>query len=105
MKRFIYVIPAALLVLIAGPYPAQAFQSGAGDANYHQTAKPKTSTPAKAAEPVYRLLGKEGLPAESFPAINQPVFGQIGYHVRAGRHDVTEFDWTQYLRFFDEKMR
>src|SRR6185312_4811249 len=33
-------------------YPAQAFQSGAGDANYHQTAKPKTSTPAKAAEPV-----------------------------------------------------
>ena len=60
---------------------------------------------AKAAEPVYRLLGKEGLPTGSFPAVNQAVFGQIGYHVRAGRHDVTEFDWTQYLRFLDERMR
>ena len=53
----------------------------------------------KAADPVYRLLGTEGLPADHWPAVNQPVAGQIGYHVRSGKHDVTTFDWAQYLPF------
>jgi hypothetical protein len=56
---------------------------------------------AKAAEPVYKLLKKEGLPAERQPPINQPVFGQIGYHVRSGNHNVTSYDWEQYLHFAD----
>jgi hypothetical protein len=59
---------------------------------------------AKAAEPVYRLLGKDGLPADRWPPVNQPVFGQMGYHVRTGGHDVTEFDWTQYLVFADRHL-
>lgn len=57
---------------------------------------------AKGAEPVYRLLGKDGLPAESMPGVNQPVMGTIGYHVRTGKHDVTEYDWEQYLKFADK---
>ena len=60
---------------------------------------------AKAAEPVYRLLGKEGLPVENWPPVNQPVSGQIGYHVRTGGHDVTDFDWAQYLQFADRHLR
>ncbi len=56
---------------------------------------------AKAAEPVYRLLGLEGLPAEEWPAVNQPVHGRIGYHVRTGVHDVTNYDWQQYIAFAD----
>lgn len=56
---------------------------------------------AKAADPVYRFLGTEGFPANNFPALHQPVFGRIGYHIRAGNHDVTKYDWEQYLNFAD----
>lgn len=59
------------------------------------------------AEPVYRLLGKEGLGVVEMPALNTSV-GQsekqvIGYHVRSGGHAMTDFDWVQYLDFADRQ--
>lgn len=51
------------------------------------------------ADPVYKLLGKEGLPTAEMPKINQPVMGTLGYHLRTGKHDVTRYDWEQYLKF------
>ncbi len=60
---------------------------------------------AKAAEPVFRLLGADGLPAEQWPPVGTSVQGGIGYHVRAGRHDVTDFDWKQYLDFADKNLK
>ncbi len=57
---------------------------------------------AKAASPVYRLLGKEGLPAEEMPPPDHPVSGTIGYHLRTGKHDVTEYDWQRYMDFADK---
>lgn len=54
---------------------------------------------AHGANPVYQLLGKEGLPAETMPAIDTPVHGTVGYHIRSGKHNVTSYDWTQYLAF------
>ena len=54
------------------------------------------------ANSVYHLLGQPGLEAASMPAVNTPVGGTIGYHIRTGAHDVTDFDWEQYLKFADK---
>ncbi|MEO7143724.1 MAG: acetylxylan esterase [Bryobacteraceae bacterium] len=56
---------------------------------------------AVAATPVYKLLGTDGLPTARWPAVDHPVMGQIGYHVRTGGHDITPYDWAQYLNFAD----
>ena len=60
---------------------------------------------AKNAEAVYRLLGADGLPSEKWPEVGVPVHGGLAYHVRAGKHDVTDFDWEQYLKFADKHLR
>ncbi len=60
---------------------------------------------ALGADPVYRLLGTDGLPVRDMPAVDQPVHGTIGYHVRSGGHDLTDADWRQYLAFADRHLR
>ena len=59
----------------------------------------------KHAGPVYKLYGLKGLPAKKQPALNTPSMGSVGYHVRRGRHDVTDFDWEQYLKFADKHLK
>lgn len=56
------------------------------------------------AEPVYQLFGKS-FGARKQPMLNHPVHGQIGYHVRNGKHDVTAYDWNQYLNFADQHLK
>jgi len=61
---------------------------------------------AKAAEPVYALLGvPTALPA-TMPPVNTPTLdGAIGFHLRPGTHDVTNYDWAQFLAFADRNMK
>jgi hypothetical protein len=59
----------------------------------------------KAAEPVYRLLGRPGLGVDEWPAPDTPVGETIGYHVRRGGHDLTAWDWDRYLDFADRHLR
>lgn len=59
---------------------------------------------AQAADPVYRLLETQGLPTETMPSIGEAVHGRIGYHVRPGPHDVTVYDWDQYINFADRHL-
>ena len=56
---------------------------------------------ALGADPVYRLVCGEGLPVDEMPAVDVPAHGRIGYHVRAGKHDLLLADWQHYLDFAD----
>lgn len=60
---------------------------------------------AKHAGPVYELFGLPGLPTGEMPAVDHPVAGTIGYHIRRGKHDVTRYDWEQFLNFADSHLR
>jgi len=57
------------------------------------------------ADPVYRLLGTEGLGVKDMPPVNQPVGKMNRYHIRTGKHNITEYDWEQYLSFADKELR
>jgi len=60
---------------------------------------------AKAAEPVYRLLGRDGLGVANQPSPDRPVGGAIGYHLRTGEHALAAYDWELYLDFADRHLR
>ena len=56
---------------------------------------------AVSASRVYELLGQQGLGTTEMPTENVHIGHTIAYHIRSGTHDVTEYDWDQYLNFLD----
>jgi hypothetical protein len=53
----------------------------------------------------YELYGKPSLEDDQLPEVDQPIrCGSLGYHIRSGKHDLTGYDWEQYLNFADEQM-
>ncbi len=58
-----------------------------------------------ASDPVYRLLGVEGVAAKIMPEINQLLDSPLGYYLRPGKHSMTTGDWKVFLDFADKHLR
>ncbi|MFT5526870.1 MAG: hypothetical protein ACI9HK_004850 [Pirellulaceae bacterium] len=57
------------------------------------------------AESIYQLLGKRGINTTTLPPPDTPIGHSIGYHLRTGKHDITAYDWQQFLRFADRHLK
>ena len=89
-----------LLALVA---PRPLYVASAED---DQWADPKGEFLAVvAASEVYERLGKKGVGTSQMPPVNQPAGDTVRYHVRTGKHDITAYDWQQYLDFADRHLR
>jgi hypothetical protein len=53
------------------------------------------------AQPVYSLFGLTGVGVEDQPPPEHPAGGHVGYHLRIGPHNITEYDWLRFMDFFD----
>lgn len=54
------------------------------------------------ASPVYTLFDKDGIEDSSMPSVNTPIQqGSIAYHLRDGKHDITLYDWQEYMNYID----
>ena len=54
------------------------------------------------AEAAWNLFDEKGLglTEPQMPATERLIGHRIGYHIRNGKHDVTEYDWKAFLNFF-----
>jgi hypothetical protein len=60
---------------------------------------------AVAADPVYGLLGEQGLGTEQMPPSGRPILHTLGYYMHAGGHGTIPSDWEQFLKFMQLHLR
>ena len=60
---------------------------------------------ARLAGEVYRLYHEKGVGVDSMPPLSHPVGDFVRYHIRPGKHDITLYDWQQYMDFADRQFK
>ncbi len=89
------------LVALCAPRPV-LFSAAEGD----QWANPAGQFQVlQATDPVYRLLGYEGLGVDKMPPAGQLVGDRLGYYIREGKHSMTTGDWKVFLDFADKHFK
>jgi len=91
---------ANLLITLIAPRPL-LLQTGDTD----KWSDPKGEfLAAVAAGPVYKLLGKDGLGTDVWPAAKQPILHDLGYFMHDGGHGMVPSDWDVYLDFLKQHL-
>lgn len=94
-KEYILPIDQHMVFSLIAPRPVYA-----ASASEDRWADPKGEfLSLKEASVVYNLYGIHGLSSSSMPEPDNPIIGNMGYHIRTGGHDIIEYDWEQYLKF------
>jgi hypothetical protein len=86
---------ANLLIALIAPRPL-LLQTGNSD--YWSDPKGEFLA-AVAAGKVYKLLGKEDLGTDVWPAARQPIFHDLSYYMHEGGHGMVASDWDIYIEF------
>jgi hypothetical protein len=86
---------ANLLIALIAPRPL-LLQTGSSD--YWSDPKGEFLA-AVAAGKVYKLLGKEDLGTDVWPAATQPIFHDLSYYMHEGGHGMVPSDWGIYIEF------
>ena len=60
---------------------------------------------AKYATTVYQLYGFKEFNFDRFPKVNSPSHKRIGYHLREGKHNITHYDWDQFIKFANQHLK
>ncbi len=58
-----------------------------------------------AANPVYKLYGKQGIESSVFPEENELIASRAGYFIRPGKHSMGATDWDAWLNFCDKHLK
>ena len=96
-KESLLEVDQHMLVSLIAPRPVYV-----ASASRDSWADPKGEfLSAKFAKDVYKLYGYMEKGLKQLPKVNTPIHGRIGYHIREGKHDITLFDWEQYINFSD----
>lgn len=89
------------LVALIAPRPLM-LQTGNTD---HRTDPYGEFLAAKAATPVYELLGTEGIAQYSMPRAGEPLMTTLGYLIHEGGHGASAADWPVFLDFMDKHLK
>jgi hypothetical protein len=92
---------ANMLVALIAPRPL-LLQTGSTDF----WSDPKGEFLAEvAAGPVYKLLGKQDLGTDVWPAAKQPIFTDgVSYYMHEGGHGMVPTDWDIYVQFLKQSL-
>jgi len=86
---------ANMLIALIAPRPL-LLQTG----NTDYWSDPKGEFLAEvAAGPVYKLLGKDPLDTDVWPAARQPILHDLAYYMHDGGHGMVPSDWDIYIEF------